>query len=115
MPRSRPRSPTDPPRKKPMPELNIEREHSLGLDGARLVAERWREQAEQDWGMTCASEPGEALDRMRFERSGVSGELCVSATRFDLQIKLGFLLGAYSGKIEEKIQANLDALLGPVA
>jgi hypothetical protein len=52
---------------------------------------------------------------MRFERSGVSGELSVSATRFDLQIKLGFLLGAYSGKIEEKIKANLDALLGPVA
>ncbi len=98
-----------------MPELKIEREHALGLDGARLVAERWREQAEQDWGMTCASEPGEATDRMRFERSGVSGELTVTASRFDLQIKLGFLLGAYSGKIEEKIQANLDALLGPAA
>lgn len=98
-----------------MPELKIEREHSLGLDGARLVAERWREQAEQDWGMSCASEPGEAEDRMRFARSGVSGELTVSETRFDLQIKLGFLLGAYSGKIEEKINANLDALLGPVA
>lgn len=98
-----------------MPELNIEREHSLGLDGARLVAERWREQAEQDWGMSCASEPGEAEDRMRFSRSGVSGELTVSDTRFDLQIKLGFLLGAYSGKIKEKINANLDALLGPVA
>ena len=98
-----------------MPELKIEREHTLGLDGARLVAERWREQAEQEWGMTCASEPGEALDRLRFERSGVSGELCVSATRFNLQIKLGFLLGAYSCKIEEKIKANLDALLGPVA
>ena len=115
MPSSRPPSLPESLRKKPMPELKIEREHSLGLDGARLVAERWREQAEQDWGMTCVSEPGEALDRMRFERSGVSGELSVSATRFDLQIKLGFLLGAYSGKIEEKIQANLDALLGPVA
>ena len=98
-----------------MPELNIERQHSLGLEGARLVAERWREQAEQDWGMACASEPGDAMDHMRFERSGVSGELMVSATRFDLKIKLGFLLGAYSGKIEEKIHANLDALLGPVA
>lgn len=98
-----------------MPELKIEREHSLGLDGARLVAERWREQAEQDWGMSCASESGEAEDRMRFARSGVSGELTVTDTRFDLQIKLGFLLGAYSGKIEEKINANLDALLGPVA
>ena len=113
MPSSRPRSPVDPPRKKPMPELNIEREHSLGLEGARLVALRWREQAEQDWGMHCASEPGEAVDCMRFERSGVRGELTLSDTRFDLRIKLGFLLGAYSAKIEEKIQANLDALLGP--
>jgi hypothetical protein len=50
---------------------------------------------------------------MRFARSGVSGELVVTETRFDLQLKLGFLLGAYSGKIEEKIKANLDALLGP--
>lgn len=96
-----------------MPDLKIEREHTLGLKGARVVAERWREQAEQDWGMTCTSEPGEAVDLMRFARSGVSGELTVTETRFDLQLKLGFLLGAYSGKIEQKIQANLDALLGP--
>ena len=96
-----------------MPELNIERAHTLGLSGARTVAERWREQAEQEWGMACESEPGEFEDRMRFARSGVSGELVVSDTRFDLQLKLGFLLGAYSGKIEEKIKANLDALLGP--
>ena len=98
-----------------MPELNIERIHTLGLNGARAVAERWREQAEQEWGMACESEPGESEDRMRFSRSGVSGELVVTDTRFDLQLKLGFLLGAYSGKIEEKIKANLDELLGPVA
>lgn len=96
-----------------MPELNIEREHRLGLMGARAVAERWREQAEQEWGMSCTCEQGEATDRMRFARSGVSGELTVTDTRFDLQMKLGFLLGAYSRKIEEKIRANLDELLGP--
>jgi putative polyhydroxyalkanoate system protein len=98
-----------------MPELNIERQHTLGLAGARAVAERWREQAEQEWGMACVCEPGEATDRMRFERSGVSGELTLSENRFDLHLKLGFLLGAYSGKIEEKIRSNLDALLGPAA
>jgi putative polyhydroxyalkanoate system protein len=98
-----------------MPELNIERTHTLGMTGARAVAERWREQAEQEWGMACESEPGESEDRMRFARSGVSGELRVTDTRFDLQLKLGFLLGAYSGKIEEKIKANLDELLGPMA
>jgi hypothetical protein len=52
---------------------------------------------------------------MRFARSGVSGTLVVTDTRFDLHLKLGFLLGAYSAKIEEKIKANLDELLGPVA
>jgi putative polyhydroxyalkanoate system protein len=98
-----------------MPELNIERTHTLGLAGARFVAERWREQAEQDWGMACDFESGESEDRMLFARSGVSGELTVSQDRFDLQIKLGFLLGAYRSKIEEKIQANLDALLGPAS
>ena len=96
-----------------MPDLKIEREHALGLAGARAVAERWREQAEQEWGMACESEPGQAQDLLRFARSGVSGELAVSATRFDLQLKLGFLLGAYSARIEEKIKANLDELLGP--
>lgn len=63
--------------------------------------------------MSCESEPGVSTDRMRFVRSGVSGELVVTEDRFDLQLKLGFLLGAYSAKIEEKIKANLDALLGP--
>lgn len=102
-------------RKRPMPELKIEREHTLGMAGARAVAERWREQAEMEWGMACECEPGATEDRMRFARSGVSGELRVSNTRFDLHLKLGFLLGAYSGKIEAKIRANLDELLGPVA
>ena len=98
-----------------MPELKIEREHTLGLAGARASVRPRREQAEKEWGMTCECEPGETEDRMRFDRSGVSGELRVSDTRFDLQLKLGFLLGAYSGKIEAKIRANLDELLGPVA
>ena len=96
-----------------MPELKIEREHTLGLAEARLVAQRWREQAEQDWGMACESVPGEDADLLRFSRSGVSGELVVNARRFDLSLKLGFLLGAYSARIEEKIQKNLDDLLGP--
>lgn len=98
-----------------MPELKIEREHTLGLPGARALAVQWREQAEQEWGMSCETVQGETADQMRFARSGVSGELTVTATRFDLQLKLGFLLGAYSARIEEKIKANLDELFGPVA
>ncbi len=101
-----------------MPELNIERAHTLGLAGARAVAERWREQAEQEWGMTCEQESVDNAvgpqDQMRFARSGISGLLTVTENRFDLQLKLGFLLGAYSERIAQKINANLDELLGPV-
>ena len=96
-----------------MPELKIERTHALGLAKARDIAERWREQAEAEWGMDCAVEPGDTEDVMRMSRSGVSGSLTVSANRFDLQLKLGFLLGAYADKIEQKIRQNLDELLGP--
>ena len=96
-----------------MPELRIDRGHQLGLDAAREVARRWTREAQTDWGMSCRAEPGEAEDRVFFERSGVSGCLTVSADRFDLQLKLGFLLGAYSRQIEQKIRANLDDLLGP--
>ena len=66
-----------------MPELKIERTHTLGLAGARAVAERWREQAEQEWGMACESESGESEDRMRLARSGESGELDVTDNRLD--------------------------------
>lgn len=96
-----------------MPDLNIERTHNLGLPKAREIAERWREQALTEWGMDCVVEPGDTEDVMRMARSGVSGSLTVSATRFDLQLKLGFLLGAYADKIEQKIRQNLDELLGP--
>ena len=96
-----------------MPDLNIERTHSLGLPKAREIAQRWLEQAEAEWGMDCECEPGETQDVMRMSRSGISGSLTVSASRFDLQLKLGFLLGAYADKIEQKIRQNLDELLGP--
>ncbi len=96
-----------------MPDLNIERTHSLGLPKAREIAQRWLEQAQAEWGMDCECEPGETQDVMRMSRSGISGSLTVSASRFDLQLKLGFLLGAYADKIEQKIRQNLDELLGP--
>ena len=96
-----------------MPELRIDRSHRLGLEAARSVAQRWTREAETEWGMHCRAEPGDNEDQVFFERSGVSGCLTVSSDRFDLQLKLGFLLGAYSRQIEQKIRANLDALLGP--
>ncbi len=95
-----------------MPDLRIHRDHALGLDRAREIARDWMADAQDRLGLACQWEPGEQADCIRFERPGVSGELRVSAGRFELEAKLGFLLGAFQGRIEQEIGRNLDALLG---
>ena len=95
-----------------MPELHIQRDHSLGLKAARVAARRWAQEAEREWGMQCRTESGAAQDVIHFERTGASGSLTVNAHCFDLQLKLGFMLGALAGRIEQQIRKSLDDLLG---
>ncbi len=94
-----------------MPDIHIHRDHSLGLAKARKVAWDWAEQAESKFDMECTVLEGETSDTVEFTRSGVSGTLIVAPDHFDLNAKLGFLLGAFSKTIEGEIQKNLDALL----
>ncbi len=84
-----------------MADIHIERDHQLGMGGARKLAWRWAEQAEE----------GEDCDEVQFTRSGVSGTLKVSADKFELDARLGFLLGAFKDRIEGEIVKNLDELL----
>jgi putative polyhydroxyalkanoate system protein len=94
-----------------MPDIKIHREHALGLAKARKVALKWAEDVEKDFDMECTIVEGEYSDTVQFKRSGVSGTLIVAADHFDLNAKLGFLLGAFSKTIEGEICKNLDALL----
>jgi putative polyhydroxyalkanoate system protein len=94
-----------------MPDLHIHRTHTLGLEAARGIALRWCEDAQQRLGLQCRHVPGEACDTIAFERTGVSGTLVVAGDRFELRARLGFLLSAFSTRIEDEIGRNLDALL----
>jgi putative polyhydroxyalkanoate system protein len=98
-----------------MADIHIEREHTLGLQQARLIAFKWAEQAESEFGMECTYEEGATSDIVRFSRLGVHGTLDVTADRFELAAKLGFLLGAFKEKIEAEIVRNLDALIATKA
>jgi len=98
-----------------MADLHIHRDHALGLAKARKVAWAWAEQAENEFGMECTYEEGDATDEVFFKRSGVTGTLRVSKTAFELDAKLGFLLGAFKDKIEAEIVKNLDQLLASPA
>ena len=94
-----------------MPAIRIHRDHALGLKRAREVAWKWAEDAEQKFGMECTVLEGDTSDTVEFTRSGVKGELIVAADHFTLDARLGILLGAFAGKIESEIEANLDGLL----
>ena len=94
-----------------MADLHILRQHALGLPKARKIAFQWAEQAEQDFSMECTYQEGTAQDEVAFRRAGVKGTLAVTADKFELNGVLGFLLGAFKGKIESEIVKNLDTLL----
>lgn len=94
-----------------MADIRIQRKHHLGLAGARKVAWQWAEQAEADFDMACTYEEGDDGDEVQFSRTGVSGTLKVSGDHFELDAKLGFLLGAFKDRIEGEIVKNLDELL----
>ena len=94
-----------------MPDIKIRREHSLGLAQARKVAWQWAEEVEKQFDMECTVVEGETSDTVQFTRTGVNGRLIVAADHFDLDAKLGFLLGAFAKTIEGEIQKSLDAQL----
>lgn len=98
-----------------MSDIHIHRDHKLGLSKARKVAWAWAEQVEAQFDMECTVLEGETSDTVEFSRSGVKGQLIVAADHFDLEAKLGFLLGAFARTIEGEIQKNLDGLLGAAA
>lgn len=98
-----------------MPDIKIHREHELGLAKARKVALKWAEDVERDFDMECTILEGEFSDTVEFKRLGVNGTLIVAADHFDLNAKLGFLLGAFAKTIENEIRKNLDGLLAKSA
>lgn len=94
-----------------MPDIRIHRDHQLGLKKARDVAWKWAEEVEQKFDMECTVIEGETSDTVEFVRPGVTGRLIVAPDHFELEAKLGFLLGAFSKRIESEIEKELDGLL----
>jgi putative polyhydroxyalkanoate system protein len=94
-----------------MSEIRIRRAHSRPLDEARKAAEKMAKQLRKDFDLDYAWD-GEVL---RFERSGVDGELHVTAKEVRLEAKLGFLLAFLKPRIEAEVAEQLDRYLGAPA
>ncbi|MDQ0014808.1 putative polyhydroxyalkanoate system protein [Variovorax boronicumulans] len=94
-----------------MPDIHIERNHTLGIAGAREVARQWVQQVEEDYGLECTYTEGKTCDVAQFSRPGIDGTVEVTASTFKLEATLGFLFSSFSEQIEQKISRNLDELL----
>ena len=98
-----------------MADLNLYREHNLGIARARKVALKWAEHVEKKLEMECTLIEGDEHDILEFTRSGVDGRMIVAATYFDLEAKLGFLLRPFLGMIEAETRKQLDEALAKEA
>ena len=94
-----------------MADIRIHRSHQLGLAKARKTAWKWAEHVEEKFGMACTVIEGEDRDVVEFTRAGVDGRLVVTGDAFQLDARLGFLLGAFRARIESEIEGYLDSLL----
>ena len=98
-----------------MADIRIHRSHALGLAKARKTAWKWAETVEEKFDIECTVIEGKESDVVEFTRAGVDGRLLVTADAFELEAKLGFLLGAFRHRIESEIEGYLDALPVPGA
>ena len=94
-----------------MAEISIKRAHHGNLADARKMADKVAVKLEKDYQLKSTW----AGDVMSFARSGVNGTLAITAKELQIDIKLGFLAGAFKGTIADAIEKNLDSLIKPAA
>jgi len=94
-----------------MADLNLRREHNLGLPRARKVALKWAEHVEKKLEMECTIYEGETSDTLEFKRMGVDGRMIITATHFDLEARLGLMFRPFLGMIEAETRKQLDDAL----
>ncbi len=91
-----------------MANIHIERSHSMPLKKARDAANDFAQRLNEKFDLESKWEG----DTLHFRRSGVSGTLALTKNGITIDVKLGFLLTAFAGKMEGHINDNLDQLFG---
>jgi putative polyhydroxyalkanoate system protein len=95
-----------------MSEVKFQHAHTLGLEKARDLAKKWTDDASKQMGLSCKHVEGAEQDVITFERMGVNGVMTVTATNFDLNVKLGMMMAAFKPIIEAEISKNLTRIIG---
>jgi putative polyhydroxyalkanoate system protein len=87
-----------------MADLELQREHTLGLKKAKAAAQKVADEMAESFDMESEWEG----NTLHFSRSGVTGAMIVSKNSVEVNAKLGFLLAAFKPKIEAQMSKNFD-------
>jgi putative polyhydroxyalkanoate system protein len=94
-----------------MADIDIRRNHDLGLKAARAAADKMAEHLGEKFSLRGKWD-GNVL---HFDRPGVTGTLAITGHDVALSVSLGFLLKAMKGSIETAIARELDQLFAAKA
>lgn len=91
-----------------MSDIVVRRTHGMTMKKARTAAEDIAAKLDEEYDLDYAWD-GNTLE---FQRTGVSGFLAVDKKEVEISVRLGFLMLAFRGRIEEEIHAYFDAHFG---
>ena len=94
-----------------MANIHIARSHSMPLKKARDAANDFATRLDGKFDLRSQWDG----DTLHFERSGVAGTLALTKSDVTIDIRLGFLLSAFAGKMEGHIKDHLEQLFGAAA
>jgi putative polyhydroxyalkanoate system protein len=92
-------------------DIKMIKYHELPIAKAKEVVK----QAADDLGAEYDLQSEWHGNTLRFQRSGVNGEMRVSASEIDLEVTLGFLLKPFKAKFVQAIEHNFERLLAKPA
>jgi putative polyhydroxyalkanoate system protein len=87
-----------------MADISITQTHKLSHKKAKAAAQKVVDQLAEEYGVTAQWDG----DTLNFQRSGVNGSLELLDHEVQLEIKLGFMLMAFSATIEEHVHKHMQ-------
>ena len=94
-----------------MSDVKVHHAHTLGLERARELGKEWASEGARKLGLQCQYQEGADQDTITFDRMGVTGTMKVTASSFDMEVKLGMMMAPFKPMIEAEIARNLDRIV----
>lgn len=91
-----------------MADIHIVQAHSLSPEAARAAAQKVAETLTEQYQLACSWEG----DVLRFKSAAAEGALVLEPRQAQMQIRLGFLFGAFSSAIESKVATDMRKVFG---